>query len=94
MARRTNTYAIRLAVEGGGQVKAELISQYRIDEFNGLVEDVQAFKEHLIVERDPNNPNRLNVLYPPDLVNQLRVYAVLVQFRLQYNRGQDLEIIR
>ena len=75
-------------------IKGELISQYRIDEFNGLVEDVKAFKEHLIVERDPNNPNRLNVLYPPDLVNQLRIYAVLVQFRLQYNRGQDLEILR
>jgi lambda family phage tail tape measure protein len=26
MARRTNTYAIRLAVEGGGEVKAELLS--------------------------------------------------------------------
>jgi hypothetical protein len=26
MARRSNTYAIRLAVEGGGQVKAELVS--------------------------------------------------------------------
>jgi lambda family phage tail tape measure protein len=26
MARRTNTYAIRIAVEGGGQVKAELVS--------------------------------------------------------------------
>jgi hypothetical protein len=26
MARRTNTYTIRLAVEGGGQVKAELVS--------------------------------------------------------------------
>ena len=26
MVRRTNTYAIRLAVEGGGQVKAELVS--------------------------------------------------------------------
>jgi hypothetical protein len=26
MARRTHTYAIRLAVEGGGQVKAELIA--------------------------------------------------------------------
>jgi phage tail sheath gpL-like len=75
-------------------VKAELVAQYRIDEFNGLVEDVSAFKEHLIVDRDPNNPNRLNVLWPPDLVNQLRVYAVLVQFRLQYNRGQDQEIIR
>jgi phage tail sheath gpL-like len=75
-------------------IKGELIAQYRIDEFNGLVEDVSAFKQHLIVERDPNNPNRLNVLYPPDLVNQLRIYAVLVQFRLQYSRGQDAEIIR
>jgi hypothetical protein len=26
MARRTQKYAIRLAVEGGGQVKAELVS--------------------------------------------------------------------
>jgi hypothetical protein len=26
MARRTTTYAIRLAVEGGGQVKAELVA--------------------------------------------------------------------
>jgi hypothetical protein len=26
MPRRTTTYAIRLAVEGGGQVKAELVS--------------------------------------------------------------------
>ena len=75
-------------------IKAELISQYRIDEFNGLVENVQAFKEHLIVERNNMDPNRLDVLYPPDLVNQLRVFAVVAQFRLQYNRGQDLEIIK
>jgi hypothetical protein len=26
MARRTQTYAVRLVVEGGGQVKAELVS--------------------------------------------------------------------
>lgn len=73
-------------------IKAELVAEYRIDEFNGLVEDVTNFKSHLIVERDPNDPNRVNVLYPPDLVNQLRVFAVLAQFRLQFNRGQDLEI--
>ena len=30
------------------------------------------------------NPTRLNVLFPPDLVNQLRVFALLYQFRLQY----------
>jgi phage tail sheath gpL-like len=74
-------------------IKAELIAQYRMDEFNGLVENAQAFKDNLIVERDPNDPNRCNVLYPPDLVNQLRIFAVLTQFRLQYNRGVDLAII-
>jgi phage tail sheath gpL-like len=70
-------------------IKAELVAQYRIDEFNGLVENVKAFKLNLIVERDPNDPNRVNVLYPPDLVNQLRIFAVLAQFRLQYDRGLD-----
>ena len=70
-------------------IKAELVAQYRIDEFNGLVENGKAFKTNLIVERDPNDPNRVNVLYPPDLVNQLRVFAVLAQFRLQYDRGLD-----
>ena len=75
------------------RLKAELVSQYRIDEFNGLVEDIAAFKNNLIVERDPNDPNRVNVLYPPDLVNQLRVFAVLAQFRLQYDRGVDLAIV-
>ncbi|WP_342230296.1 hypothetical protein, partial [Yersinia enterocolitica] len=30
-------------------------------------------------------PNRLDVLFPPDYVNQLRVFAVLNQFRLQYS---------
>jgi phage tail sheath gpL-like len=74
-------------------IKAELVAQYRMDEFLGLVEDAIAFKNNLIVERDPNDPNRINVLYPPDLVNQLRIFAVLAQFRLQYNRGVDLAIV-
>ena len=73
-------------------IKAELVAQYRIDEFNGLVENGKAFKDNLIVERDPNDPNRINVLYPPDLINQLRVFAVLAQFRLQYDRGIDTVI--
>lgn len=73
-------------------VRAELIAQYRLDEYDGLVEDVTSFKSHLIVQRDSNNPNRLNILYPPDLINQLRMFAVLGQFRLQYSRGVDVEI--
>jgi phage tail sheath gpL-like len=35
-------------------IKAELVAQYRIDEFNGLVENVTAFKANLVVERHPN----------------------------------------
>jgi phage tail sheath gpL-like len=75
-----------------GIIKAELVSQYRIDMSRGLCEDITNFKRHLIVERDTNNPNRLNVLYPPDLINQLRIFAVLAQFRLQYNRMLDEQI--
>jgi phage tail sheath gpL-like len=74
-------------------IKAELVAQYRLDEFLGLVEDAANFKKNLVVERDANNPNRINVLYPPDLVNQLIVFAVLGQFRLQYDRGVDLAIV-
>jgi Phage tail sheath C-terminal domain len=61
--------------------------------YNGLVEDLSNFKKHLIVERDSSDPNRLNVLYPPDLINQLRTFAVLAQFRLQYDRGIDTQTI-
>ena len=74
-------------------IKAELIAQYRFDEFLGRVENGVAFKNNLIVERNPNDPNRIDVLYPPDLVNQLRIFAVLAQFRLQYNRGLDQAIL-
>lgn len=81
------------AIVTPGIIKAELINQYKQDEFNGLVEDTRNFKRFLLVERDPNNPNRLNVLYPPDLINQLRIFAVLAQFRLQYDRGIDVEVI-
>lgn len=76
-----------------GIAKAELVAQYKNDEWSGLVEDTANFKKFLLVERDPDNYNRLNVLYPPDLINQLRIFAVLAQFRLQYDRGVDVEII-
>ncbi|KNX77182.1 tail sheath protein [Pseudomonas sp. 250J] len=65
-------------------IRGELIAGYRYLESLGIVENTEAFKANLIVERDTTNPNRLNVLYPPDLVNQLRVFALLYQFRLQY----------
>lgn len=65
-------------------IKAEILSVYAELETLGIVENAKAFAANLIVERDVQNPNRVNVLLPPDLVNQLRVFAVLAQFRLQY----------
>lgn len=64
--------------------KSELIAGYKALIDLGLVENLDAFTANLITEVDPQNPNRLNVLYPPDLVNQLRIFAVLFQFRLNY----------
>lgn len=81
------------AIVTPGIIKAELINQYQMDMWNGLVENLSDFKRYLLVERDPNDPNRVNVLYPPDLINQLRIFAVLAQFRLQYDRGIDTAII-
>ncbi|MGY1490721.1 phage tail sheath subtilisin-like domain-containing protein [Methylobacillus pratensis] len=64
--------------------RAEFLAEYKAMELEGLVENYRLFADNLIVERNANDPNRLDVLFPPDLVNQLRVFAVLAQFRLQY----------
>jgi phage tail sheath gpL-like len=65
-------------------IRAEIIAEYRAMETEGIVENAELFAQYLIVERDANNPNRVNVLFPPDYVNQLRIFALLNQFRLQY----------
>lgn len=66
-------------------IKGELLATYRQMERAGVVENYELFKQYLVVERDASDPNRLNVLYPPDYINQLRVFAVVNQFRLQYS---------
>lgn len=68
-------------------IRGELLAEYADMEEVGLVENAKLFAKYLIVERDSTNPNRINVLLPPDLVNQLRIFALLNQFRLQYKAG-------
>jgi phage tail sheath gpL-like len=62
--------------------RAELIAHYGELEEIGIVEDLDGFERALIVERSATDPNRLNALVSPSFVNQLRIFAVLVQFRL------------
>lgn len=66
-------------------IRGELIAQYGKLENEGHVENAELFAEYLIVERDSNDPSRVNVLFPPDYINGLRVFALLNQFRLQYD---------
>jgi phage tail sheath gpL-like len=63
-------------------MKSECISWFRQMEELGLVENFSAFKNDLVVERNSQDPNRIDVLLPPDLINQLVVTAIKVQFRL------------
>ena len=66
-------------------IRGELIAQYAKLELEGHVENAELFAEHLVVERDGNDPSRVNVLFPPDYINGLRIFALLNQFRLQYD---------
>lgn len=74
---------------GPGQVvvtpnlmKAEAINRFRDWEQMGLVEGADQFKADIISERNASDPNRLDMLLPPDLINQLRIVANKIQFRL------------
>lgn len=62
--------------------RGEIIGRsYALEEL-GLLENIELMKKYLIVER--SGSNRLNVLFPPDFVNGLRIFALIAQFRLQY----------
>lgn len=67
-------------------IRGELIGEYKIMERLGIVENSELFAKYLIVERAEDS-NRVNVLFPPDYVNGLRTFALLNQFRLQYQEA-------
>lgn len=74
---------------GPGQVvltpkgaKAECFALFREWEDLGLVEGFDQFKADIVVERSVTDSNRLDIYLPPDLVNQLRVTAAQISFRL------------
>jgi len=85
LADNGTRYGPGLAIVTPSVIKSELIAQYKAMERLGIVENTDLFAKNLIVERNETDVNRVDVLLPPDVVNQLRIFAVLNQFRLQYN---------
>lgn len=84
LANDGTRFATGSAIVTPAVIRGELVSEYAKMEYEGYVENAKLFAANLIVERPPSDPNRLDVLFTPDYINQLRVFAVLNQFRLQY----------
>jgi phage tail sheath gpL-like len=64
-------------------IRSEMIAAYGEMVEAGEMENMEAFKTNLVVERNAQDPNRVDALLPPDLVNGLRIFAALTQFRLR-----------
>lgn len=63
-------------------VKAEIVALFTTLQDVGLIENLEEFIDNLIVQRNLTDRNRIDVLLPPDLVNQFRVLAAKIQFIL------------
>jgi phage tail sheath gpL-like len=61
-------------------IKAAQIAKYKEMEDNGFAQNSAKFAAGLIVQQNSSNPNRIDVLYPAILMNQLRVFALLLQW--------------
>jgi phage tail sheath gpL-like len=61
-------------------IKSDLIARYQTLEKNGYVQGSAVFAQGLIVQQNSTNPNRVDVLYPAILIDQLRIFALLMQF--------------
>ncbi|MNL62682.1 hypothetical protein D3C87_1867260 [compost metagenome] len=81
LAANGTRFAPGAAIVTPNVIKADQIAEYGNLVWNGYAQDAEAFAKHIIVEQNAKNPNRVDVLWPGTLMNQLRVFALLNQFR-------------
>lgn len=82
LAANGTRFAAGAAIVTPNILTSEIIAAYQDLEFNGYVQDSKDFAKNVIVEQNAANPNRVDCLWPGTLINQLRVFALLAQFRL------------
>lgn len=75
-------YGAGQAVVTPSVIRAELVALHAELEEKGLLENAAAFKADLVVERNKDDRNRLDVVATPDLVNQFRIFAMQTRFVL------------
>lgn len=62
--------------------KAFILARFKKWENDGLVEGFEQFKADLVCRISTKDPNRLELLIPTDLINQLRVLAAQIAYLL------------
>jgi phage tail sheath gpL-like len=62
--------------------RAFIVAEMREMEVDGLLDNVDAIVDQVRCEVNGGNPDRLDVLFPPPLIGQLRILAVLNQFHV------------
>lgn len=82
LANDGTNYAPGQAIVTPSIIRGELIALFRDWEEAGLVENFDQFKADLLVQRSTTDANRVDVLLPPDLINQFRTFAAKLEFRL------------
>ena len=63
-------------------IREESIALFTSLRDRGLIEDLDDFVDNIVVERDPVDRSRVNVLLPANLIDQFRVLAAQIQFLL------------
>jgi phage tail sheath gpL-like len=75
-------YGAGQAVVTPSVIRHELLALFTQWESAGLAENYDQFATDLLVERSTTDPNRVDAVIPPDVINQFRVFAASIQFRL------------
>lgn len=75
-------YAPGLAIATPSGIRAELVGLGKDLERAGIIEDLQDWIDGLLVERPEDDRNRVNIRLTPNLINQLRITATSVQYRV------------
>ncbi len=63
-------------------IKQEIVALFALLQDKGLIENLSDFVSNLVVERNSTDKTRVDVLLPPDLINQFNILASVLQFIL------------
>ncbi len=71
---------LRQGVVRPKDVKAEILALAQEWVNAGLINSIDEFRQHIVVQRSQNDPGRLEIILQPELIGQLRQIFVSIQF--------------